>query len=188
METYSDRSKNTPQLLLHISERSIRHFGGGKHSYPTAGGLIWLVVVVAPNWYGHTSLRAGGREQGSKQARWGGQPSSGALQMPAPSQAPLWLPQGRGCLFSPTWVTQAPSLGQVVCCAALKPFSPLCFAASQRGSRHGLELVGSFNHKLRLRNTHLCPWTYHPEAVKIFLKQPKAAFTSSCLSLRSQMP
>lgn len=187
MQACSYCSKNTPQLLLHVSERSIRPFGGGKHSYPTAGSLLWL-LVVALIWYGHTSLRAGNRWERSKQAGWGGQPSSGDLQVPAPPQALLWLPQGRGCLFSPSWVTQAPSLRQVVCCIAWKPSSPLCFAASQRGSRHGLELAGIFNHKLRLRNTHLCPWTYHSEAVKISFKQPKAAFTSSCLSLHSQMP
>lgn len=134
------------------------------------------------------SLRAGSRLEGSKQETWGGQPNSGDLQVPAPPQAPLWLPQGRGCLFSPSWVTQAPCLGQVVGCAAWKPSSPLCFAASQRSSSHGLHLVGTFNHKLRLRNTHLCPWTYYPEAVKNSFKQPKAAFTSSCLSLHSQMP
>lgn len=125
--------KTLHELLLHVSERSVRPFGGGKRSSPVAA-----LLVMTPFSYGHASLAVGRRRGGANLAKMGR-----ATQH-----------KGAAVASSGTNPSAAPSMWWVSCLShlghrnpgggqAMGPCRPgtspqLCPAASQRGSSHGL--------------------------------------------------
>lgn len=128
-------AKTLHELLLHVSERSVRPFGGGKRSSPVAA-----LLVMTPFSYGHASLAAGRRRRGGKLGQDGeGNPARGSCGSQLGNKPLRGSVEAVGVSSLPPgshepWGGGGQAMGP--CRSGTSP--QLCPAASQRGSSRGL--------------------------------------------------